>query len=81
MTQAIHFIDLLQWCIRSPESIYAYIDVKTHNIEVEDTVVAIFSFKGSVLELIESTVSTYSELPRNYTYTVLKVSLYQRGVK
>jgi len=63
MTQAIHFIDLLQWCIGPPESIYAYIDVKTHNIEVEDTAVAVFSFKSSVLGIIESTVSTYPELP------------------
>ncbi|MBN2396686.1 MAG: Gfo/Idh/MocA family oxidoreductase [Candidatus Atribacteria bacterium] len=63
MTQAIHFIDLLQWCIGQPESVYAYTDVKTHNIEVEDTAVAVLRFKSGILGIIESTVSTYPELP------------------
>jgi predicted dehydrogenase len=63
MTQAIHFIDILQWCIGPVESIYAYIDTKTHNIEVEDTAVAVLRFKNAVLGIIEATVSSYPELP------------------
>jgi len=63
MTQAIHFIDLLQWYMGPVKNTCAYTDTLTHNTEVEDTVVAILRFENGVLGTIETTVSSYPELP------------------
>lgn len=62
LNQASHHIDLLQWILGPVDSIFAKIDTMTHNIEAEDTAVAIAKFKNGAIATIEATTSIY---PKN----------------
>lgn len=58
MTQAIHYLDLLQWYLGDVESAYAQADTYVHgeHIEVEDTLVATLRFtSGAVATFSAST--------------------------
>jgi UDP-N-acetyl-2-amino-2-deoxyglucuronate dehydrogenase len=61
--QAIHAIDLLQWFLGPVESIVAYADCYTHNIEVEDNAICILRFKNGGIGSILGSVSAYPENP------------------
>ena len=61
--QAIHHIDLLQWFMGPVIEVFAYSRTfGDTNIEVEDSVVAIVSFKSGSVATIEA---TFSVRPRN----------------
>ncbi len=53
--QASHHIDLLLWTMGEPISVFAKSGTYLHNIEVDDTAVAIVKFKSGALGLIEAT--------------------------
>jgi len=57
MNQGIHGIDLLLWIMGDVESVYAKAEAKTHRIEVEDTSVALLSFRNGAYGVIESATS------------------------
>ena len=56
--QASHHIDLLEWIMGEPESIFAKSKTALVNIEVEDTAAAILNFKNGGLGIIEATTAT-----------------------
>ena len=56
--QAIHHIDLLQWCMGQVDSVYARIATRLVDIEVEDTAVATVKFSSGALGIIEATTAT-----------------------
>lgn len=56
--QAIHNIDLLQWMMGKPISVFGYSSNAIANIETEDTAVAIVRFENGSLGAIEATTAT-----------------------
>lgn len=61
--QAIHAIDLLQWFLGPVESVVAYADCFTHDIEVEDNAICILRFKNGSIGSILGSVSAFPENP------------------
>lgn len=53
--QASHHIDLLLWTMGEPLSVFAKSGTFLHNIEVDDTAVAIIKFKSGALGVVEAT--------------------------
>jgi len=65
MNQGIHGIDILQWIMGEVDTVYAKADHLVHNIEVEDTAVAVVTFKNGAYGTIIGTTSAYpAEDPR-----------------
>jgi predicted dehydrogenase len=61
-TQASHHVDMLQWMMGPIHSVQAKVDNLNHNIETEDTAVAILKFKNGAMGVIEATTCTF---PKN----------------
>jgi len=59
MNQAIHHIDALQWMMGEPESVFAYTATLAHQMEAEDTGVAVVRFRSGSLGSIEGSTITY----------------------
>lgn len=62
MNQSIHTIDLLLWLLGPVTEVTAYAGTLAHDIEVEDTAVAIVKFENGSLGEIEGTTSAYPGL-------------------
>lgn len=61
MTQAIHYIDLLQWLMGEVVEVHGHIGTFRHAIEVEDTAAAVLRFaSGALATLSASTAVTPS---------------------
>ncbi|MDX1975795.1 MAG: Gfo/Idh/MocA family oxidoreductase [Rickettsiales bacterium] len=56
--QASHHIDLLEWMLGEPESVFAYARTALVNIEAEDTGAAVIRFKSGAIGIIEATTAT-----------------------
>lgn len=60
MNQAIHNVDMLQWCMGPVQSVMAIAGNARHkNIEVEDTLVAILKFENGGMGTIECSTAVY----------------------
>lgn len=60
MNQAIHNVDMLQWCMGPVASVMAIAgNAKHKNIEVEDTLVAILKFANGGMGTIECSTAVY----------------------
>jgi UDP-N-acetyl-2-amino-2-deoxyglucuronate dehydrogenase len=55
--QASHHIDLLEWMMGEPESVFAKATTALVDIETEDTGVAIIRFKNGALGIVEATTA------------------------
>lgn len=55
--QASHHIDLLEWMLGEPISVFAKSATQLVNIETEDTGIAIIKFKNGALGLVEATTA------------------------
>ncbi len=55
--QASHHIDLLEWFLGEPVSVFAKSSTRLADIEVEDTGAAIIKFKSGALGIIEATTA------------------------
>lgn len=64
MNQSIHAVDLLQWMMGPVKSVYAYTDTLVHEIEVEDTAVAVLRFANGALGVLVGATSTFPGLPK-----------------
>ncbi|MCL6633592.1 MAG: Gfo/Idh/MocA family oxidoreductase [Alicyclobacillus herbarius] len=63
MIQALHTIDIMQYIMGPVESVMGHTGTFTHDgIEVEDTAVAILTFKNGALGTISATTSAYPGL-------------------
>jgi predicted dehydrogenase len=58
MNQGVHGIDVLVWIMGDVESVYAKAEAKVRDIEVEDTCVALLTFKNGAFGVIEGTTSS-----------------------
>lgn len=56
--QAIHHIDLLQWMLGQPETVYASTHTALVDIECEDTGAAVINFKNGSIGVVEATTAT-----------------------
>lgn len=56
--QASHHIDLLEWFLGEPETVYAQARTALVDIETEDTGVAVIRFSSGALGVIEATTAT-----------------------
>ena len=56
--QASHHIDLLEWFLGEPVSVFAKSRTALVNIEAEDTGVAVVTFRSGAIGLIEATTAT-----------------------
>lgn len=56
--QASHHVDLLQWCLGRPTSVFARGRTALAKIETEDTGAAIITFSNGALGLVEATTAT-----------------------
>lgn len=56
--QASHHIDLLEWMIGEPYSVFAYANNALADIEAEDTAIVLIKFKSGALGIIEATTAT-----------------------
>ena len=57
MNQAVHGVDMLLWLMGDVESVFAHADHLIHNIEVEDTAVAVLRFCNGAFGTITATTS------------------------
>jgi predicted dehydrogenase len=55
--QAAHHIDLLQWCLGEPQSVFAKARTALVNIQAEDTGVAVITFRNGAIGVIEATTA------------------------
>jgi UDP-N-acetyl-2-amino-2-deoxyglucuronate dehydrogenase len=55
--QAAHLVDLMQWCMGQPVSVFAKARTALVNIEVEDTGAAIIGFQNGAIGTIEATTA------------------------
>jgi predicted dehydrogenase len=59
MTQSIHVVDLMQWLMGPPRTVFGRKRTAVHAIGVEDLVVASVTFANGALGVIESATCTY----------------------
>jgi UDP-N-acetyl-2-amino-2-deoxyglucuronate dehydrogenase len=56
--QASHHIDLLEWCLGEPVSVFAKSRTALVDIEAEDTGVAVITFRSGAIGIVEATTAT-----------------------
>lgn len=61
MNQVIHHIDALNWLMGDVESVYALTGTLAHEMEMEDTGVAVIKFASGALASIEGSTITYPQ--------------------
>lgn len=59
INQSIHYIDLLQYFMGPVSEVHAYCARRVHDIEAEDTAVAVLRFASGALGVIEGMTSAY----------------------
>ena len=69
MNQAIHTVDLVQWLFGPVARVSAAVATRVHNIEVEDTAVAVIEFASGALGSIEAATSLFPGYPRRLEVT------------
>ena len=58
MNQGVHYVDLLRWCMGPPAEVTAMCSTQAHQIEVEDTSLAVVRFaSGAVGTILSSTAA------------------------
>ncbi|MBA3440568.1 MAG: Gfo/Idh/MocA family oxidoreductase [Pyrinomonadaceae bacterium] len=69
MNQGVHTVDLLLWLIGDAARVYAKAVTALHNIEVEDTAVAVIEFANGAIATLEAATSVYPGYPRRLELT------------
>ena len=69
MNQGIHTVDLLQWIFGPVSRVVARTKTSLHQIEVEDTAVALLEFANGALGTVEATTAAYPGYKRRVEFT------------
>ncbi len=70
MNQGVHYVDLLQWIMGPVERVFARCRTAAHErIEVEDIAVAVLSFAGGAVGVLEASTAVYPGLPERLEIT------------
>jgi predicted dehydrogenase len=63
MNQSVHAVDLLQWLLGPVESLCAYTEILTHDIETEDLATAALRFESGALGVVQGTTCNHRDFP------------------
>ena len=69
MNQGIHYVDLLRWCMGPVTEVTAVCATQAHQIEVEDTALAIVRFGSGAVGTILSSTAAYPGFPQRLEVT------------
>ncbi len=70
MNQGVHYVDMLQWIMGPVERVFARCRTGAHErIEVEDIAVAVLSFEGGAVGVLQATTAVYPGLPERLEIT------------
>jgi UDP-N-acetyl-2-amino-2-deoxyglucuronate dehydrogenase len=69
LNQGIHYVDLLRWCMGPAVEVTAVCTTQTHDIEVEDTALAIVRFASGAVGTIGATTAAYPGFPQRLEIT------------
>jgi UDP-N-acetyl-2-amino-2-deoxyglucuronate dehydrogenase len=69
MNQGIHYVDLLRWCLGPPAEVMAVCTTQAHQIEAEDTSLAIVRFGSGAVGTILSSTAAYPGFPQRLEIT------------
>jgi UDP-N-acetyl-2-amino-2-deoxyglucuronate dehydrogenase len=69
INQAIHTVDLLLWLFGVVVSVQAQSKTSVHEIEAEDTLVALLEFANGAMGVLQATTSVYPGYPRRLELT------------
>jgi UDP-N-acetyl-2-amino-2-deoxyglucuronate dehydrogenase len=69
MNQGVHYVDLLRWCMGPVSEVTAVCSTQAHQIEVEDTSLAIVSFASGAVGSILSSTAAFPGFPQRLEIT------------
>jgi UDP-N-acetyl-2-amino-2-deoxyglucuronate dehydrogenase len=69
MNQGVHYVDLLRWCMGPPAEVTAVCTTQAHQIEVEDTALAILRFASGAVGTILSSTAAFPGFPQRLEIT------------
>jgi UDP-N-acetyl-2-amino-2-deoxyglucuronate dehydrogenase len=69
LNQGIHYVDLLRWCMGPATEVSAVCTTQAHDIEVEDTALAIVKFASGAVGTISATTAAYPGFPQRLEVT------------
>jgi predicted dehydrogenase len=69
LNQGIHYVDLLRWCLGPATEVTAVCTTQAHDIEVEDTALAIVRFASGAVGTISATTAAYPGFPQRLEIT------------
>jgi predicted dehydrogenase len=59
LNQGIHYVDLLCWCLGQPAEVTAVCATQVHQMEAEDTALALVRFASGALATVSATTAAY----------------------
>ena len=69
MNQGVHYVDLLRWCMGPVAEVTAVCTTQAHQIEVEDTALAIVRFSSGAVGTILSSTAAFPGFPQRLEIT------------
>jgi UDP-N-acetyl-2-amino-2-deoxyglucuronate dehydrogenase len=69
MNQGVHYVDLLRWCMGPPAEVTAMCSTQAHQIEVEDTALAVVRFGSGAVGTILSSTAAFPGFPQRLEVT------------
>ncbi|MGH3206840.1 MAG: Gfo/Idh/MocA family protein [Trebonia sp.] len=72
LNQGIHYADLLLWCLGPASEVTAVTTTQAHDIEVEDTALAIVTFASGAVGTLSATTAAYPGFPQRLEITGTK---------
>jgi predicted dehydrogenase len=69
LNQGVHYVDLLRWCMGPVSEVTAVCATQAHQVEVEDTALAIVRFGSGAIGTIMSTTAAYPGFPQRLEIT------------
>jgi UDP-N-acetyl-2-amino-2-deoxyglucuronate dehydrogenase len=69
MNQGVHYVDLLRWCMGPPAEVTAVCSTQGHQIEVEDTALAVVRFASGAVGTIVSSTAAFPGFPQRLEIT------------
>ena len=69
MNQGVHYVDLLRWCMGPVTEVTAVCATQAHQIEVEDTALAIVRFGSGAVGTILSSTAAFPGFPQRLEIT------------
>ncbi len=72
LNQGVHYVDLLRWCMGPVAEVKAVCSTQTHEIEVEDTALAVVKFASGAVGTILSSTAAFPGFPQRLEITGTK---------